>query len=271
MTVGTDVLPATLRAFITEQVATRQCILALDYDGTLAPFHEQRDRAIPPPHVQTTLASLAGESATELVIVSGRPVEEVDRLLHLQPRPELWGVHGWEHLDRDGRREEFALPALMLAVLDAEEARLLTQLERDRVERKSASIAVHWRGLHAEHAAAIESAVRTEWERIAGPAGLSIRAFDGGIELRAPGRDKGSVIRALLERHGEEVPLLYIGDDDTDEDAFRALLSATNGLGVRAEDQSAPTLARLVVHTSMVTVILDAWLAATRRAAAQAT
>ena len=79
--------------------------MLLDYDGTLAPFRVDRFRARPWAGVRELLAGIQNQGRTRMVVVSGRPAEEILPLLALEPAPEVWGLHGSERLRPDGRRE----------------------------------------------------------------------------------------------------------------------------------------------------------------------
>ena len=67
----------------------------------------------------------------------------------------------------------------------------------DRMERKPASVAMHWRGMPEGQIEGLRQRILSCWEGIAQESGFEIRAFDGGIELRPPGRDKGSAVAAI--------------------------------------------------------------------------
>ena len=84
-------------------VAAGPSLLALDYDGTLAPFRSERSEARMPGELRELLAALAGCEATRVAIVSGRPIAGLEALIDLDPLPELFGVHGWERRLPDGR------------------------------------------------------------------------------------------------------------------------------------------------------------------------
>lgn len=84
-------------------------------------------------------------------------------------------------------------------------------------------MALHWRGLTPRTIAAMRHDIRRLWSPIASAHGLALHPFDGGVELRAPGQDKGSVVRRLLSDLDEGASVAYCGDDLTDEDAFEAL------------------------------------------------
>ena len=127
-------IPATL-----ERVERGPSVLALDYDGTIAPFRTDRATAAPAPELMPALNALARSPATRLVIVSGRPVAELERLIGVEPLPELFGVHGWEHRLPGGERRDTAVPPAAAAALAVEYERLAGIGLSERVERKSAS------------------------------------------------------------------------------------------------------------------------------------
>ena len=199
-------------------------LLLLDYDGTLAPFHTDRFQAHPYPQVAALLQAIAGAGRTRLVIISGRALADLRPLLALDPMPELWGAHGWERM-RPGGTIERAAPGQAVSAALARAAAAVDALGlAARSERKAASVTVHWRGLGADQAAHVRQAVARRWQPLAIPGTLALHAFDGGLELRARGRDKGVAVRAILaEQRGQPFSVAYFGDDATDEDAFVAL------------------------------------------------
>ena len=135
--------------FWEELAAAPDALLLLDYDGTLAPFRVERQKAEPYPGVRRRLREMMRSGATRLVIISGRPAADVGRLLEVTPPPEIWGMHGFERQRPDGglERRELAPSARRLlrrATRLAEDA-----LPPDGVERKPAAVAcTHKRKLH---------------------------------------------------------------------------------------------------------------------------
>ncbi len=228
----------------------------LDFDGTLAPLREDRYRVEPYPGVRRRLELLRDSRATRLAIVSGRPAREVVALLGLEPAPEVWGVHGFERRDPAGGIERPGLDPATAAALDraAEGARGL--LPAECVERKAAAVAFHWRALPREEAERVRGVLSG---RLGGESALELRPFDGGLEARVPGIDKGSAVRRLLATVAPRAPVAYLGDDLTDEDAFAAL--PADGLAVLVASTPRPTLARLrLVPPAGVLAFLDRWI-----------
>lgn len=223
--------------FFDRLAGARRRVLMLDYDGTLAPFKHDRFEARPYEGARELLADIHAHPGTRLVIVSGRPAREAADLLGLSPRPETWGVHGWERLTVSGQLVRAILPTQAKLAMH----RLLglrTQLEAlgALVEEKYASVAVHTRALREDaEALARVRALLSEFDATADgqprQEGVYLQSFDGGYELRAQGPNKGSVVRSVLREESRETPAAYLGDDLTDEDAFVAL--GMRGLSVR--------------------------------------
>ena len=200
-----------------------QALLMLDYDGTLAPFRKERDRAFPYPSVTAALQELVRCGHTRVVIISGRDIRETVPLLGIQPCPEIWGVHGLQRRRTDGSVETIALAADVLAALDDANHWLRYQQLQGMAEVKTGSVAVHWRGRSEGEAEGFRGRVILGWRPIADRAGLDLLEFDGGLEIRAPEADKGEVVRTLLAEMSPQTPAAYLGDDTTDELAFRAI------------------------------------------------
>ncbi len=166
----------------------------------------------------------------------------------MHPHPEIWGLHGAEQLSPDGKLDREELHPEDSAAL--KEARLAAHAEADgfrpplRVEEKWNAVVVHWRGRSAHAARTAEELTLKLFSPLAGADGLKLLQFDGGIELRA-GRNKGEAVRLMLNELDHDVPVAYLGDDTTDEDAFHAL----TGVKPEAEPKAWRTRPpRMAVH-----------------------
>ena len=84
-----------LDRFFARFAAASERVLFADYDGTLAPFHVRPELARPYPGVAEALDGIMAQGRTRVVMVSGRPADDLARLLPLKRRPEIWGAHGW--------------------------------------------------------------------------------------------------------------------------------------------------------------------------------
>lgn len=197
-------------------------LLLLDYDGTLAPFRADRFQARPWPGVRELLNQIQSRGKTRMVVITGRPAAEIAPLLDLNRPIEVWGLHGMERLYSDGRRELGGVSASALKKLDE----LRQHLKRDSLgglfEDKPNAAVMHWRGAAAQKAAEIEHRTRALFEPLAQTEGLALLEFDSGLELRA-GRGKGEAVETILAEVKHTAPAAFLGDDITDEEAFRAL------------------------------------------------
>ena len=211
-------------------------LLMLDYDGTLAPFHIQPERAVPYAEVGPVLQRIVESGGTRIVVVSGRPADEIPPLLGSTLRPEIWGSHGWERLMPDGRRvAEVPTADAQKALETATRAIQPAMPEGSRLERKLASIALHWRGLPAQTAQALAARAAELWAPMAREGAVETLPFDGGLELRTVGCNKQYAVKAVLSETPPDSAIAYLGDDITDEDAFRAVKLRGIGVLVRAE------------------------------------
>lgn len=227
--------------FFIQVANAKRRALFLDYDGTLAPFTPRRDEALPYPGVKEALQQILESRSTRLILITGRWSKDLARLLVLKLRPEIWGSHGWEKLMPDGayevgKFEETALQGLAEADDWVERAGL-----SERVEHKPASLAIHWRGLTNQEVERIRLKARVHLSPIADRKGLNLQEFDGGMELRIPGRNKGYAVTTVLDEMGSGTAAAYLGDDFTDEDAFVAIRG--RGLSALVRKEFRPTAA----------------------------
>ncbi len=229
-----------LENFFARLALTDQTTLLLDYDGTLAPLVSDRDRAFPYPGIEQEIESIMSSTRTRIVIISGRTVREVKSLLKVEPIPEIWGCHGWEHYTRDGHYELLQLSSELVAILlEARRRAVALGLQR-HVEEKPVSIAVHWRGASDLEVESIKRAVGDQWQDLQRRGILEFQEFDGGVEMRPVGRTKGTVVSEIIASEKDQM-VAYLGDDATDEDAFAALRS--HDLKVLVRDCLRSTLA----------------------------
>jgi trehalose-phosphatase len=261
---------AQIGQFLKAASAAPTRLLMLDYDGTLAPFQIERDQAYPYPRVVEILHEIAGGARTRVVIVSGRDVGELFNRIGMQPVPEMWGLHGRQRRRPDGSIETTPVNQRYLDALSDAHRWLEYQRLQSVVERKTGSIAAHWRGLSDLEAAEIRARVLLGWKPIADRNGLHVLDFDGGIEILAPGATKGNVVRILLAEEGPRVAAAYMGDDSSDEFAFRAI--DARGLSVLVRPERRPTAAQLWLRPpDEVISFLEQWLETCRKSSAERT
>jgi len=216
---------------IRSRVGGRQLAIFLDYDGTLTPIVDRPDAALLSDEMRSVLRRLTG--CFPVSVISGRGLDDVRELISLD-NIYYAGCHGFEiqapgEEDRQPERVNEFLPALDGA--ERELRSMVGSLSGAIIERKRFTIAVHYRMVAKENAGKVAEAVRRV-ERLhpelhkAG--GKMIYELKPGIDW-----DKGKALLQMLKmvgsERGETVPL-YLGDDLTDEDAFRAIENI--GIGI---------------------------------------
>ncbi len=238
--------------------AAKNRVLFLDYDGTLAPFRVERQSATPYPGIRELLRAIVSEDRSRVVIISGRAIRDLVPLLGMDEHMEIWGSHGMERLLEDGTYQVASMDSGQeTALRTAWELARKTGLDK-RLEKKPGCLAFHTRGLDEKKAVELTDHIKALWRPLAEQAGLDLKAFDGGIELRAAGFHKGMAVDLVLEEAGHGTVTSYMGDDYTDEDAFRAIKG--RGLGVLVREKFRPTNADLwIVPPVELRWFLDSW------------
>ena len=234
-------------------------VLIMDYDGTLAPYSKDRERAMPYAKVLPLLQHLKHATGTRLVVVTGRPASSAARLLHLQG-VEIWGCNGLERLQADGSLDKAEVaPESLQAIANTTEL-LLSDGLGEFVERKFASVAIHWRGSE-ELASHLTRRVLHAWSMIHRSKGVRLLPFDGGLEITVCARNRGDVVSAVLSESGREATVAYLGGETPDEDAFGALHG--RGLNVLVREEYRRTLADVWIRPpNEVAAFLKTWVSA---------
>lgn len=201
----------------------RLSALLLDYDGTLAPFSVNRDQAKPYAGVRELLQRIMASGRTRVVVITGRDAREIEGLLEMQKPLEVWGLHGLQRLRVDGSCDMPNIPAVAAQGLAEATRWLASHGLHHLAEIKPGSLALHWRVLDEAAASELRQRVLIAWFQIADRKDLRLLEFDGGVEMRVSGPDKGDAVRTVLAELGADIPVAYLGDDTTDERAFHAL------------------------------------------------
>jgi alpha,alpha-trehalase len=219
--------------------------LFLDYDGTLTPIVERPERAVLDDGMREAVRRLA--ASCPVAVVSGRDLADVRERVAI-PGIHYAGSHGFDIAGPDDLRHAHPAGVEALPRLDDAERRLceaLRPVSGSQVDRKRYSIAVHFRRVADDEVPQVEQAVDAELRRAPG-----LRKGHGKkvFELRPDvDWDKGSAVRWLLgtlDLERDDVVPIYLGDDVTDEDAFRELAGRDHGIGIAVMDPPRQTAAK---------------------------
>ena len=197
--------------------------LFLDFDGTLVELAETPDAIRVPPHLSPLLGTLSQKLKGRLAIISGRAIRDLERHLACVGMA-VSGSHGLELRLRDGSFVPLAVPRGLDHARERS-MRFAGAIPGLLVEDKPFSIAIHYRKApdRAEEVHAFMTG-------LASSTGLILQQGKMVAELRPPGADKGDALRALMtEPEFAGARPLFVGDDQTDEDAFRAAADLGGG------------------------------------------
>jgi len=220
-------LPLTDRSPL--RAALPSALVALDFDGTLAPISPHPDDARPLAGVHQVLLDVRATGAA-LAVVSGRSVASLLRVSGFAAVPGIviYGLHGLERWE-NGRLRAPAPPA-GIHELRLSLPRLLADIADDSalwIEDKELSLVVHTR-LTAEPDRLVE-VLRAPVAEAAAAAGLEVRPGKEVLEICIPGTDKGTAIRELIR--DETAAVVYAGDDVGDLPAVREVNAWSGGCG----------------------------------------
>jgi trehalose 6-phosphate phosphatase len=221
-------------------------LIAVDFDGTLAPIVADPAAARATPTAAAALRALAG-LAGSVAVITGRPADDAARLAGVAAVPQVivLGHYGRQRWERGMLTTAAAPPGLALA--RAELPDVLTRAGADTatwVEDKGEAVAVHTR--RAADPAAELGRLREPLTDLAGRTGLVVEPGRLVLELRPPGADKGQALTSLAAERSPDA-IMFCGDDLGDRPAFRAVrelrATGTPGLAVCSGSAEAPALA----------------------------
>lgn len=241
-------------------------VVALDYDGTLAPITTRPEDAVPAPGALAALNACAQTFGT-VAIVTGRPAAVVVSLAGAATVEGLV-VLGHYGEERWTVAEGLTAPPEHAGLAAARRA-LREAFDEACLEEKGLSVAVHTRAADDPDAALAEAVPVVE--RIAVATGLAVNHGRYVVELRPPGaRDKRDAILSLVSETTSA--LLFAGDDLVDLPAYEAVWEfrarGGHGVGVFVENAEAAIVREradvVVPDTAACVRFLDELAAAAR-------
>ncbi|HEU4807838.1 MAG TPA: trehalose-phosphatase [Homoserinimonas sp.] len=205
---------------LAELARTDTLLVALDFDGTLAPLVDDPADARALPEAREAILALLAIPRTRVALISGRAMAS---LIEVSEAPDgilLSGSHGVEvRLDSEPLLTLTAEETGRVAELGEALHAVAERFDGVWVETKPAGFALHTRLASAE---AAQAAVRDAQDAVAAMGGLTTRRGSNVLEFSVRSTNKGDAVERLRE-HSGATAVFFAGDDVTDEDAFAAL------------------------------------------------
>lgn len=222
---------------------SRVLLVACDFDGTLSPIVPDPASASPDPRALAPLCRLAAIPRTHALVISGRSREDLRARLGAHPALSLVGSHGAE------------MAGTELPVTAADVGRYLEVLEPVArrfegavLETKPLSVAFHYRRVPSGQ----QERARAEALAAARDRAEEIRDGKKVVEFMALRADKGSALIRCRRELGATA-VVFLGDDVTDEAAFRAL--APDDVGVKVGPEPTAATHRVVAREEVARVL----------------
>jgi trehalose 6-phosphate phosphatase len=224
-----------LDAAVRELARVPRLLVALDFDGVLAPIVDVPSEARPLPATASAIDALTALPDTTVALLSGRGLADLAAVSGFGHPIRLVGSHGGEFDDGDANSLLDPAQRALLDRLTAELRELVAGEPGVALEDKPAGVAVHVRNAPPEVATRVLDAVR------AGPAardGVEVTPGKAVLDLSVVRMDKGAALEVLRERLDADA-VLFAGDDVTDETAFARLRPGDVGVKVGPGDTAA--------------------------------
>jgi trehalose 6-phosphate phosphatase len=232
-----------------------QDALFLDLDGTLVMIARRPEEVVVAADLRELLTRTGIALNGALALISGRTIAAVDHLVDGGVRA-VAGIHGLERRTVDGViYRQTCVPTAALLTARKSLAEAASRWPRAFIEHKGVAFALHYRlepSARRELTAAAQAAVA------AAEGALKLIEGDSVLEVSMGGSDKGAAVHQYLAEppfHGRRP--VFVGDDTTDEAAFREVEQQA-GLSVIVGSRR-PTAAR---HTLPTVIDVHRWIAA---------
>ena len=222
-------LPEPLIGAMREIARTKRLLVALDFDGTLAPEVDDPEQARATPEAREAVLRLLAMPHTRVALISGRAIGSLENVADLPDNALLVGSHGIElrldtpdvrlNLDDDELDRREVLNKVLVEVADA--------IDQVWIEEKPAGFALHTR-LATEKDSRMAHLVALR-ETAAEDDDLTVRSGKNVLEFSVRSTTKGEAVEHL-RAYTAATAVFFAGDDVTDEDAFAALDADDLGL-----------------------------------------
>ncbi|MCV9877659.1 trehalose-phosphatase [Brenneria izbisi] len=211
-----------------------------DVDGTLAEIQPEPEAVVIPGAVRNNLQALSVACYGALALVSGRPIDQLDKLIAPLRFP-LAGVHGAERRDADGDLHRVMLPVEVTESLRRMLEHGMASMPDTLLEAKGMAFALHYRQArkYQRQVLALAQSAVARFPQLTLQPGKCV------VEIKPRGIDKGAAIDAFMQEapFAGRIPV-FVGDDLTDERGFLAV-NAMQGVSVKVGDGSGHARYRL--------------------------
>lgn len=219
--------------------------LFLDYDGTLADFAPTPEHVEPDPRVIALLTDLVEHPQIRVAVISGRRLGHVVELLPV-PGLLLAGTYGVELRLPDGERVDRVAHDSIRPVLEKIKPRwerLIADRDSFFLEDKGWALAIHARYATTAEAEKVLARARRTVDEAASSDLFRVLGGHKFLEIGPALAHKGRTVAYLLQQSlWQDALLLYVGDDDKDEEAF-AVIQARGGVAIKVCEEPCETLA----------------------------
>lgn len=216
---------------IKRKLKDKNLFLFLDFDGTIAPIAKTPDKAKLSKETRKLLEALSGSPGRRLIFISGRSLSDIKKQVGIKGAIYS-GNHGLE-IEGPGIKFRFLLSPQYRSILKKIKIGLkqkIATLKGAFVEDKGLTLSLHYRLLNKRQVPCLEKIFEETVARYLAMDKIKVNTGKMVLEVRPPvAWDKGKVALWLLGRQKfisskKSALPIYIGDDVTDEDAFKALM-----------------------------------------------
>ncbi|WP_286952829.1 MULTISPECIES: trehalose-phosphatase [Aminobacterium] len=237
--------------FVEKRLQNSSLFITLDYDGTLAPIVDRPELTVFSSEMKHALKKLA--MRFPVAVISGRDLKEIKDLIKLDI-VVFAGSHGFDILSPHGEIS-YQVGKEYLPILDRAQKFLeekFKDIEGALLERKKFSLALHYRLVPSDRVKEVEflvDRVLAREPKLKKGLGKMVLELKPNLDW-----DKGKAIIWLVKAIGlniERTLLLYIGDDITDEDAFKAIRHTGLGIVVKDGEKERKSLAEYSLENTL--------------------
>lgn len=229
-------LPNDLTDALARFASKQSILIALDFDGTLAPLVDDPMASRMIPEARAALEALDVLPGVTIALVTGRAIESITVVGDPMPQWYLVGSHGIEFV-APSDRASYSTPRLVPDELIHGFEKIVNEHPGSRIEVKPFGVALHTRGVPEPVATSAEATAHAFCEEWGG--GVVVRLGHGIVECAVKEATKGDGINALRSAVSPEA-VFFAGDDFTDEDGFAVMRDSDVAVRVGGGDTIAP-------------------------------